>query len=163
MLNVVKPSADSIVCVVGVGAVGLAALMAVKLLPEPPKKVIAVDVVSERLKLAEKYGATHFINSRHVENLKDALMRVSDEQGIDGTIDTTGRPEVISSLIEATAKKGLVVQVGVGVVCSLFPSKDYEVWLDFCLHESQLVDSRDTSLHLSPRQRWKTVCRMCDG
>ena len=121
MLNVVKPSPDSVVCVVGVGAVGLAALMALKLLPEPPKMVIAVDVVSERLQLAKQYGATHLVNSRDVDNLKDALMRVSDEQGIDGTIDTTGRPEVIATLLEATAKRGIVVQVGVGVVCSFLP------------------------------------------
>jgi len=120
MLNVVKPTSDSIVCVVGVGAVGLAALMALKLLPAPPKKVIAVDVVPERLELARKYGATDFINSREVENLQDSLNGVSGGKGIDGTIDTTGRPHVISSLLEATAKKGIVVQVGVGAVSFAF-------------------------------------------
>lgn len=116
MLNVVNPNADSIVCVVGVGAVGLAALMALKLLPSPPKKIIAVDVVHERLELAKKYGASDFINSREVGDLKSALMDVSDGKGVDGTIDTTGRPEVVENLLEATAKKGIVVQVGVGAV-----------------------------------------------
>jgi aryl-alcohol dehydrogenase len=119
MLNVVKPYPDSIVCVVGVGAVGLAALMALKLLPSPPKQVIAVDVVPERLEFARKYGATDFINSRGVGDLKTALMSVSEGTGIDGTIDTTGRPDVVGTLLEATAKKGIVVQVGVGVVCAL--------------------------------------------
>jgi aryl-alcohol dehydrogenase len=119
MLNVVKPSPDSIVCVVGVGAVGLAALMALKLLPSPPKKVIAVDVVPEGLEFARKYGATDFINSREVRDLKAALMGVSGGKGVDGTIDTTGRPDVVGILLEATAKKGIVVQVGVGVVCVL--------------------------------------------
>jgi aryl-alcohol dehydrogenase len=78
MLNIVKPNPDSIVCVVGVGAVGLAALMALKLLPSPPKQVIAVDVVPERLEFARKYGATDFINSRGVGDLKAALMSVSE-------------------------------------------------------------------------------------
>jgi len=119
MLNVVKPNPDSIVCVVGVGAVGLAALMALKLLPSPPKQVIAVDVVLERLEFARKYGATDFINSRGVGDLKAALMSVSEGKGIDGTIDITGRPDVVGTLLEATAKKGIVVQVGVGVVCAL--------------------------------------------
>ncbi len=119
MLNVVKPNSDSIVCVVGVGAVGLAALMALKLLPSSPKKIIAVDVVPERLALAKKYGATDFINSREVDDLKNALLNVSDGKGIDGTIDTTGRPEVVGTLLEATAKKGIVVQVGVGAVCQI--------------------------------------------
>lgn len=117
MLNVVKPNPDSIVCVVGVGAVGLAALMALKLLPSPPRKIIAVDVVPERLELAKKYGATDFVNSREVGDLKSALLDVAGGKGVDGTIDTTGRPEVVGTLLEATAKKGIVVQVGVGVVC----------------------------------------------
>jgi aryl-alcohol dehydrogenase len=117
MLNVVKPSSDSTVCVVGVGAVGLAALMALKLLPSPPRKIIAVDVVPERLELAKKYGATDFVNSREVGDLKSALLDVADGKGVDGTIDTTGRPEVVGTLLEATAKRGIVVQVGVGVVC----------------------------------------------
>jgi len=119
MLNVVKPHPESIVCIVGVGAVGLAALMALKLLPSPPKKIIVLDVVPERLDLAKKYGATDFINSQQVDNLKAALMSVSDEKGIDGTIDTTGRAEVVGSLLEATAKRGIVVQVGVGVVSAV--------------------------------------------
>lgn len=102
----------------GVGAVGLAALMALKLLPSPPKKIIAVDVVPDRLELAKKYGATDFINSREVGDLKTALMDVSGGKGVDGTIDTTGRPEVVENLLEATAKKGIVVQVGVGAVCT---------------------------------------------
>jgi aryl-alcohol dehydrogenase len=89
--------------------------MALKLLPSPPTKIIAIDVVPERLELAKKYGATDFINSRQVNNLKAALMSVSDEKGIDGTIDTTGRAEVVGTLLEATAKRGIVVQVGVGV------------------------------------------------
>ncbi|KAE9366798.1 aryl-alcohol dehydrogenase-like protein [Stipitochalara longipes BDJ] len=121
ILNAVRPNSDSIVCIVGVGAVGLAALMALKLLPDPPKKIIAVDVVPERLELSRKYGATDLINSREVGNLKDALMGVSDEKGIDGTIDTTGRPEVVGTLLEATAKRGIVVQVGVGVLTAETP------------------------------------------
>lgn len=116
MLNVIKPQSDDIVCVVGAGAVGLAALMAVKLCPSPPKKVIAVDIVPERLALAKKYGATHTINSREESDLRIALLEMTDGRGVDGTIDTTGRPDIVGELLRATAKKGMVVQVGVGVV-----------------------------------------------
>ena len=114
MLNVVSPSADSIVLVVGAGAVGLAALMALKLLPSPPRMVIAVDVVPSRLDLAKKYGATHVINSKPIPSLTTALRDLTNGSGIDGSIDTTGRPEVLRSLLEASAKKGVVVSVGVG-------------------------------------------------
>ena len=116
MLNVVQPDSASIVCIVGVGAVGLAALLAIKLAPLPPAKVIAVDVVPDRLELAKKYGATDIMDSREVTDLKAALLAVSDGRGIDGSIDTTGRPDVIGKLLKATAKKGKVVSVGVGKV-----------------------------------------------
>jgi aryl-alcohol dehydrogenase len=114
MLNVVRPSSGSTVLVVGAGAVGLAALMALDLMPSPPMKVIAVDVVPERLELAKKYGATHIINSKVTPDLKAALKSVTDGNGVDGAIDTTGRPDVIRALLESTAKKGVVVSVGVG-------------------------------------------------
>jgi aryl-alcohol dehydrogenase len=114
MLNVVRPVSEDTVLVVGAGAVGLAALMALKLLPSPPRMVIAVDVVPERLELAKKYGATHVINSKETPDLKAALKSVTNGKGVDGAIDTTGRPEVLRTLLESAAKKGVVVSVGVG-------------------------------------------------
>lgn len=114
MLNVVRPSVEDTVLVVGAGAVGLAALMALKLLPSPPTLVIAVDVVPERLEMAKKYGATHLINSKDIPDLKAALKEATDGKGVDGAIDTTGRPEVLRTLLESAAKKGVVVSVGVG-------------------------------------------------
>lgn len=114
MLNVVQPKKGSIVLVVGTGAVGLAAIMAVKLSPTPPSKVIAVDIVPERLEMAKKYGATHTVNSREVSDLKDALLELTDGKGVDGAIDTTGLPAVVNSLLMACANKGKVVSVGVG-------------------------------------------------
>jgi aryl-alcohol dehydrogenase len=97
---------------------------AIKLAPLPPAKVIAVDVVPDRLELAKKYGATDIMDSREVTDLKAALLAVSDGRGIDGSIDTTGRPDVIGKLLKATAKKGKVVTVGVGKVSTSinFPS-----------------------------------------
>ena len=117
MLNVVRPSSGSIVLVVGAGAVGLAALMALKLTPSPPSKVIAVDIVPERLEQAKKYGATDVINSKDTPDLKAALKNITDGKGVDGAIDTTGRPDVLRILLESAAKKGVVVSVGVGKVC----------------------------------------------
>ncbi|KAI3572690.1 aryl-alcohol dehydrogenase [Fusarium oxysporum f. sp. albedinis] len=115
LLNVLQPeSASSVICVSGVGAVGLAALMATRLVQPPPAKVIAVDVVPERLELAKKFGATVTIDCRQVTDLKAALLEATGGEGIDGSIDATGRPEVAETLLRASAKKGSVVQVGVG-------------------------------------------------
>lgn len=118
MLNVVKPSSGEIVLVVGAGAVGLAAIMAVGLASSKPSKVIAVDVVPERLELAKKYGATDIVNSKEHPDLKAALMAISDGKGVNGAIDTTGRPDVLKTLLDSAGKKGIVVSVGVGKVCA---------------------------------------------
>lgn len=114
MLNVLKPSQEDIVCIVGAGAVGLAAIMALNFLDTKPKQVIAVDIVDDRLELAKRYGATHVINSTKHKDLPGALKRVTNFEGIDVSIDATGRSEVIGDLLEATAKLGTVCSVGVG-------------------------------------------------
>lgn len=116
MLNVVKPTANSSVAVAGAGAVGLAAIMALKLSKEQPKMVIAVDIVQSRLEMAKKYGATHVINSAETKDLKAALMELTGGEGVNGAIDCTGRADVVTSLIDASAKRGIVVTVGVGKV-----------------------------------------------
>ncbi len=114
MLNVAKPTRSMNVCVTGAGAVGLSAIMALSTLETPPKRIIAVDVVPERLELARKYGVTHCVNSKIRPKLMDVLMDITQGQGIDVSIDTTGRPEVVQELIHSTARKGKIVAVGVG-------------------------------------------------
>jgi aryl-alcohol dehydrogenase len=117
MLNVVRPSPDETVVVVGAGAVGLSAIMALKTLDKPPKKIIAVDIVPARLELARSFGATHGVNSKVRPELMKVLMDITDGRGVDGAIDTTGRPAVVKELIHSAARKGKVVAVGVGDVC----------------------------------------------
>jgi aryl-alcohol dehydrogenase len=116
MLNVVKPQKGSTIVVVGSGAVGLAAIMAVNLLPkdERPAKVVAVDIVDSRLDMARRYGATDVINSGVEKDLAAALAKLTDGEGVDGSIDCTGRPEVVNALLVAAGKRGIVVTVGVG-------------------------------------------------
>lgn len=116
MLNVIQPTHDMMVAVVGVGVVGLAAIMACKLLEKKPKRIIAVDIVPARLELARKYGATHGINSKVNPDLFQSLMDISKGEGIDGSIDTTGQPTIIKHLVNAAARKGKVVSVGVGAL-----------------------------------------------
>jgi aryl-alcohol dehydrogenase len=119
MLNVLKPKEGQVVAVVGAGAVGLSAIMAIKLASSKPSKIIAVDIVPARLEMAKKYGATHFINSKETPDLKSALLEITGGEGVDGSIDTSGRPDVVNTLLDACARKGIVVSVGVGRVSPL--------------------------------------------
>ena len=114
MLNVIQPTSNMAVAVVGTGSVGLAAIMALKLLPKPPRKIIAVDIVNSRLELARSFGATHGVNGKIRTNLMEVLLEITDGHGIDASIDTTGRGDVIQNLVHSTARKGKVVTIGTG-------------------------------------------------
>lgn len=116
MLNVIQPTADMTVAVVGTGSVGLSAIMALKMLERPPKKIIAVDIVPSRLELARSCGATHGVNSKVRSDLMKTLLEITNGRGIHGSIDTTGRPDVILNLIHSAARKGKVVTIGTGGV-----------------------------------------------
>ena len=60
VLNELNPPSSSSVAVLGLGGIGLSALMALKALGV--NKIIAIDVSDEKLILAKKIGATHTIN-----------------------------------------------------------------------------------------------------
>lgn len=88
--------------------------MALNLLEKKPKKIVVVDIVEEKLRVAQRFGATQTINSTIEKDLPAALRRVTNGVGVDSSIDATGRSEVVKDLLDATAKLGTVCSVGVG-------------------------------------------------
>ena len=106
-----------ILVVTGASAMGLAALMAVKLIPGTSiRKVIMVDSRSSRLELARSIGATHGVNSSHRPDLWKVLMHITDGLGADVCLDTTGQPKTIEALVHGTARKGKIISAGLGDV-----------------------------------------------
>lgn len=79
VLNVARPEKDDIVMVLGLGGVGLSALMAAAVLG--CKKIIAVDRVDSRLELAKTLGATHTYNTTGAEDLTKALKEAAGGRG----------------------------------------------------------------------------------
>ena len=61
VLNQIKPSINQSVVILGLGGIGLSALMAVSALGI--KNIIALDVSEEKLKLAKSFGVTRTLNS----------------------------------------------------------------------------------------------------
>ena len=98
------------VVVFGAGGVGLNIVQAANLLSAYP--IIAVDLHDDRLKLAQKFGATHIINS----NKTDAKAKITEILGgksVDAFIDNTGQPAIIEMGYGLTGPQGRVVLVGV--------------------------------------------------
>lgn len=91
VLNELNLQPSSQVVVLGLGGIGLSALMAFKAMNI--KTIIAIDVSEEKLALAKKIGATHTINSA-TENVELAIRKVS-EQGVDICIESAGTIETI--------------------------------------------------------------------
>ncbi|MGO1884917.1 MAG: NAD(P)-dependent alcohol dehydrogenase, partial [Citricoccus sp.] len=108
VLNTARPSAGESVVVYGAGAVGLAAIMAAR--NTPATTIIAIDLHDSRLELAQRYGATHTINSGR-ENALERILEVCGGPA-DYVIDCTGVVAVIEEAAEAVGMLGTLILIG---------------------------------------------------
>lgn len=109
VMNVLKPKNASSLAVIGLGAVGLCAIMAAK--HEGVQSIVALDIVESRLKTALTLGATHAINSKSHANVEDAIRTVL-AQGVDYIVDTTGSTAIMESGMRVLAHGGTFAIVG---------------------------------------------------
>ncbi|HTJ69490.1 MAG TPA: NAD(P)-dependent alcohol dehydrogenase [Actinospica sp.] len=110
--NILRPEAGASIAIFGSGAVGLAALMAARLLPL--STVIAVDLVPERLELARELGATHTIDATGLrpEDVLQSLFEATGGLGVDNAVETTAHPGVLRTAVDALAPRGACAVVG---------------------------------------------------
>ena len=85
MKNSLRVRAGASLAVFGVGSVGLAAVMAARIVGA--KTIIAVDIHSRRLKLARELGATHSINNRR-GSLRPKVAAITGG-GVDYVVEST--------------------------------------------------------------------------
>lgn len=91
VLNELKPSPDSSVVVLGLGGIGLSALLALKALGV--KMIIAIDIAEEKLELAKQLGATHVFNSTS-EGLRQTVLDLANG-GADICVESGGQVSTI--------------------------------------------------------------------
>lgn len=131
VLNTLKPKPGDTIAVFGTGAVGLAAMMAGRI--SGCIKVIAIDIVPERLELAKELGATHTINSKQ-EDAVAKIKELTGGYGVDWTVDTTGLPAVIKNAISALAQGGTCAAIA--VTPHLI---ELSTWNDLCVDDKKVV------------------------
>lgn len=107
---------DDVVCVIGLGGVGLAGICAAK--ERGVKHIIAVDLLESRMKLAKEMGATAGLSSTKEglagQELSEAIKELTPERlGCTHILDTTPSVAILSQCLEALRKNGTVLQVGV--------------------------------------------------
>ncbi|QEE60570.1 NAD(P)-dependent alcohol dehydrogenase [Salinibacterium sp. dk2585] len=108
VLNETRPRLGDSLLIVGVGAVGLAAIMAAT--NTGATTIIAADVHDNRLAMAREFGATHTINSRD----NDLVEEVATITGstVDFAYDCTGVIPVIEKMADTVGMLGTLVLIG---------------------------------------------------
>jgi aryl-alcohol dehydrogenase len=104
VMNSLAVPAGAGIAVFGTGAVGLAAVMAARIVGAEP--IIGVDILPWRLKLALELGATHIIDASR----GDVAARIAkiNESGVDYVVESTGSTEMERAAIDVLKPKGRV-------------------------------------------------------
>lgn len=115
VVNVARAGPDDAIAIVGMGGVGLAAVMAAK--NQGCKTIIGVDRVGARLELARSLGATHVFDTSQlsVEELVAAVKNAADGLGATISIDTSAHPPLVAAQIEYSRYMAKIIQVGTGM------------------------------------------------
>ncbi|RMJ04700.1 hypothetical protein CDV36_014630 [Fusarium kuroshium] len=99
------------VAIIGLGGVGLAGVMAAKMIG--CKSIIAIDRVDEKLRLAKELGASVLINNEKCpDGFPQATRDATNGAGSSITIDTTGVLPVIQQALDMTSILGKMVLLG---------------------------------------------------
>ena len=98
------------VLVVGLGGIGLSVVAGASLAGAGP--VIAVDVATEKEKLAESLGATHFLASD--PKLSRQVRALTGGRGVDHAFECVGSPATIRMAWGSARRGGRCTVVGLG-------------------------------------------------
>jgi aryl-alcohol dehydrogenase len=107
VMNSLAVPAGASIAIFGTGGVGLAAVMAARIVGANP--IIGVDRVPARLKLAKELGATHVIDNRH-DSVTDGI-RAATGGGVDYVVESTGDNKLYRLAVVLLNPKGTAAYV----------------------------------------------------
>lgn len=108
VLNRAQMRAGDTVAVVGLGGVGLSALLAAA--ASGPRRLVAVDLSDEKLQLARELGATHLVNPRNISSDADLLEAAGGP--VDYGFDMAGAVPAFETAYKLTARGGSTITSG---------------------------------------------------
>jgi propanol-preferring alcohol dehydrogenase len=111
-------SARSVVAIFGLGPMGQMGALCAKALGA---KVIAVDILDSRLKLAKEIGADYLINSNS-RNVTKEILQITDSEGADMAIDCSGNPKAQNNALDCVKRQGKVAFIGESKNTTINPS-----------------------------------------
>ncbi len=110
VVNAAQVRPGSSVAVFGTGGVGLNVIQGAALVGAG--KIIAVDLLDNKLEFAREMGATHEVNASQTDPVA-RIKELTGGQGADYAFEVIGLPETISQSVEVLRKRGIAVIVGV--------------------------------------------------
>ena len=109
VFNTAQPKPGQSMAIFGSGGIGLCAVAGAAIAGCTP--IIAVDILQDKLKLAEQMGATHLVHAAEVDPVEE-VNRIC-LGGVDFAIEASGRPEVmLQALYSVRNQGGVAVVVG---------------------------------------------------
>ncbi len=109
VLNTARVEPGSTVAVFATGGVGLSVVLGAVL--ANASKIIAVDLLDNKLDYASSFGATHAVNSSKQDPLQ-AIREITDGQGVDYAFDAIGDSKVSRACYDVVRRGGTAVIVG---------------------------------------------------
>lgn len=109
VLNTLKAKASHSIVILGTGGVGLSAVMGASL--ADCHKIIAVDIIDEKLNIAKTLGANYTINANN-EDVVGNVMKLTSGKGADFAIESAGIPKVMELGLSLINNKGTFVIAG---------------------------------------------------
>ena len=109
VINTAQVRPGDTVVVFGTGGVGLNVVQGAAL--AGAEKIIAVDLLDNKLAFATQFGATHTINNKDGEAVAE-IKELTDGRGADYAFDAIGNVRVLEQGLEAIRKGGALVCVG---------------------------------------------------
>ena len=114
VLFTAQVEAGANVVVFGLGGIGLNVIQGARMVGAD--KIIGVDINPQREAMAQRFGMTHFVNPKSVDNVIDAIVQLTDG-GADYSFECIGNTTTMRQALEC-CHKGWGVSVIIGVAAA---------------------------------------------
>ncbi len=109
-INAARVKPGSSVAIFGTGGVGLNVVQGAAL--AGAEKIIAVDLLDNKLEFARRFGATHTVNAT-AGNPVEQIRALTGGRGVDYAFEVVGLPATMRQAYDSLAKRGMAVVIGV--------------------------------------------------
>jgi S-(hydroxymethyl)glutathione dehydrogenase/alcohol dehydrogenase len=131
VFNAARVRPGSSVAVFGTGGVGINVIQGAAI--AGAEKIIAVDILDNKLDYAKRFGATHTINAKST-NPVEAIRALTGGRGVDYAFEVIGLSETIRQAYDLLAKRGMAIAVGVAPM-----SKEVSVPIMTLVYEERVL------------------------